>query len=280
MLFRSFTEQTLLNQELRTGARYPESRTGNVNASVVTGQGVQALLGAFDTQVKSAQAIFSSALREVIRVCFEVDEMVYDEEKTIRGVDAGSPFEITYRPSKDIKKDYSADVRYGMLAGLNPAQGLIFMLQALQAGLISTDLAMRELPFSVNVTQEQEKIEIENMRKSLLSSLQATASAIPQLAASGQDVSGIVTKMADVIKKRQKGTAVEDAIAEVFAPAQVPSAGAAPQVEQTSPAPAAAPAGGSQLAMPPAAPPDVQSLLSSLTMGGGANASVRSISRR
>ena len=280
MLFRSFTEQTLLNQELRTGARYPESRTGNVNASVVTGQGVQALLGAFDTQVKSAQAIFSSALREVIRVCFEVDEMVYDEEKTIRGVDAGSPFEITYRPSKDIKKDYSADVRYGMLAGLNPAQGLIFMLQALQAGLISTDLAMRELPFSVNVTQEQEKIEIENMRKSLLSSLQATASAIPQLAASGQDVSGIVTKMADVIKKRQKGTAVEDAIAEVFAPEQVPSAGAAPQVEQTSPAPAAAPAGGSQLAMPPAAPPDVQSLLSSLTMGGGANASVRSISRR
>ena len=249
-------------------------------SSDLTGQGVQALLGAFDTQVKSAQAIFSSALREVIRVCFEVDEMVYDEEKTIRGVDAGSPFEITYRPSKDIKKDYSADVRYGMLAGLNPAQGLIFMLQALQAGLISTDLAMRELPFSVNVTQEQEKIEIENMRKSLLSSLQATASAIPQLAASGQDVSGIVTKMADVIKKRQKGTAVEDAIAEVFAPAQVPSAGAAPQVEQTSPAPAAAPAGGSQLAMPPAAPPDVQSLLSSLTMGGGANASVRSISRR
>ena len=276
----AFTEQTLLNQELRTGARYPESRTGNVNASVVTGQGVQALLGAFDTQVKSAQAIFSSALREVIRVCFEVDETVYDEEKTIRGVDAGSPFEITYKPSKDIKKDYSADVRYGMLAGLNPAQGLIFMLQALQAGLISTDLAMRELPFSVNVTQEQEKIEIENMRKSLLSSLQATASAIPQLAASGQDVSGIVTKMADVIKKRQKGTAVEDAIAEVFAPEQVPSAGAAPQVEQTSPAPAAAPAGGSPIAMPPAAPPDVQSLLSSLTMGGAANASVRSISRR
>ncbi len=34
---------------------------------------------------------------------------------------------ITYDPSKDIKGDYSADVRYGMLAGLNPAQGLIFI---------------------------------------------------------------------------------------------------------------------------------------------------------
>ncbi len=52
-----------------------------------------------------------------------------------------------------------------MLAGLNPAQGLIFMLQALGGGLISTDLAMRELPFGINVTQEQEKIEIEQMRK-------------------------------------------------------------------------------------------------------------------
>ena len=48
----AFTTQQVLNQELRVGARYPESRTGNIDASIVTGQGVQALLGAFDTQVK------------------------------------------------------------------------------------------------------------------------------------------------------------------------------------------------------------------------------------
>ena len=145
----AFTEQSLLNQELRIGARYPEGRTGNIDASIVTGQGVQALMGAFDTQIKSAQAVFASALRDVISICFEVDEKIYPDEKTIRGVDAGSPYEITYKPNKDIKGDYSADVRYGMLAGLNPAQGLIFMLQALGAGLISKDMAMRELPFGV-----------------------------------------------------------------------------------------------------------------------------------
>ena len=43
----AFTEQTLLNQEMRVGARYPEGRTGNIDASIVTGQGVQALMGAF-----------------------------------------------------------------------------------------------------------------------------------------------------------------------------------------------------------------------------------------
>ena len=92
-----------------------------------------------------------------------------------------------------------------MLAGLNPAQGLIFMLQALGGGLISKDMAMRELPFTVNVTQELEKIEIEKMRDSLLGSITAYTQAIPQMAASGGDASEVVRKIAAVIKARQKG---------------------------------------------------------------------------
>jgi hypothetical protein len=288
----AFTEQQLLNQELRVGARYPEGRTGNIDASIVTGQGVQALMGAFDTQVKSAQAIFAASLRDVISVCFETDELIFPDEKTIRGVDAGSPYEITYKPSKDIKSDYSADVRYGMLAGLNPAQGLIFMLQALGGGLISKDMAMRELPFTVNVTQELEKIEIEKMRDSLLGSITAYTQAIPQMAASGGDASEVVRKIAAVIKARQKGQALEDAIEATFAPQQqVPPAGAASMVEQPSPAPTASPAGG---ALPPeAAPqgmpgeapqiqgrPDMQTLISALTSSGKGSARVTTTSKR
>jgi hypothetical protein len=267
-----FNEQAVLQNELRTGTRYPESRTGNVDASIITGQGVQALMGGFDTQVKSAQAIFASALKTVISLCFEVDEKIFNEQKSIRGIDAGSPYAIEYTPSKDIKGDYSADVRYGMLAGLNPAQGLIFMLQALGGKLISKDLAQRELPFGVNVTQEQEKIEVEEMRNALIASLNASAQAIPQLIANGGDPTTIVKKIAEVIRMRQKGTQIEDAINDVFAP-ELPPAGEAPQVEQPSPAPAAAPAGG-------APPQGLQSLLSSLTMGGTANASARTITQR
>ena len=281
----AFTEQTLLNQELRVGARYPEGRTGNIDASIVTGQGVQALMGAFDTQVKSAQAVFASALRDVIQICFEVDEKIFPSEKTIRGVDAGAPYEITYSPKKDIKGDFSADVRYGMLAGLNPAQGLIFMLQALGGKLISKDMAMRELPFSVNVSQEVEKIEIEDMRQALIASLQQYTQAIPTLAAGGGDVSQVVSKIAQVIKARQKGQAIEDAIQDIFPPAQqVPPAGAAaPMVEQPSPAPAVAPVGGSTPPSPipaqPQTPPDVQTILASLTAGGatGGRATTRAV---
>ena len=286
----AFTEQTLLNQELRVGSRYPESRTGNISASVVTGQGVQALMGAFDTQVKSAQAIFAAALRDVIKLCFEVDETLFPAEKTIRGVDSGSPYEVIYKPGKDIKKDYSADVRYGMLAGLNPAQGLIFMLQALGGKLISKDMAMRELPFTVNVTQELEKIEIEELRSGLLASLASTAQAIPQMVAQGQDPTDIVRSIAAVIKARQKGQALEDAIEATFAPQQqVPPAGApTSMVEQPSPAPEGMPVGGAPspqgapqgAQLPPGPPPDIQTLLSSLSGSGKGTASVRTSRRQ
>jgi hypothetical protein len=277
----AFTEQQVLLNELRTGTRYPESRTGNIDASIITGQGVQALMGGFDTQVKSAQAIFASALKDVISICFEMDEKLFNFAKTIRGVDAGSPYSLEYTPSKDIKNDYSADVRYGMLAGLNPAQGLIFMLQALGGKLISKDMAMRELPFGINVTQEQEKIEIEDMRTALISSMQAYSQAIPQMAVAGQDPTTIVKKIAEVIKARQKGVALEDAIEDIFAP-ELPPAGAEQMVEQTSPAPEASPGGPI-----PAAPqgeqagtPDIQSLLSSLSSTGKGTASARRVIRR
>ncbi len=164
-----------------------------------------------------------------------------------------------------------------MLAGLNPAQGLIFMLQALGGKLISRDMAMRELPFGINVTQEQEKIEVEEMRNALVGSLQAYTQAIPQMAASGGDASDIVKKIAQVIKARQKGISIEDAVEDIFAP-ELPPAGAQ-QVEQMSPAPEVAPVGG----LPPQQPEQgggLQSLLSSLSAGGKASASARTVVRR
>jgi hypothetical protein len=64
---------------------------------------------------------------------------------------------------------------------------------------------------------------------------------------------------------------IEDAVEEVFAP-ELPPAGA-PQVEQPSPAPAALAGGAPQ-------PPNLQTLLSSLSAGGTASASARTAIRR
>jgi hypothetical protein len=88
------------------------------------------------------------------------------------------------------------------------------------------------------------------------------------------DASNVIRKVAEVIKARQRGVQIEDAVEEIFAPEELPPAGA-PMVEQPSPAPAAL-AGGA----PEEAPPSLQTLLSNLSISGRGNASARTTSRR
>jgi hypothetical protein len=140
-------------------------------------------------------------------------------------------------------------------------------------------MAMRELPFGVNVTLEQEKIEIEKMRDALVGSLASMAQAIPQMAMQGQDPTALVRKMSEVIKARKAGKSIEEAIEEVFEP-ENPPAGAEEQSEQPVPAaPGSAPAGGAPTqpqGMPlPQERPELQTLLSTLTGGGKAQSAAR-----
>ncbi len=163
-----FAESSNLERELRMGSRYPEGRTGQIDASIVTGRGVQALMGGFDSQVKAAQAVFARFLINLIGIAFEVDEKVFpNDRKVIRGTDDGTPFELNYTPSRDIKGDYTVDVQYGLMAGLDPNRAAIFGLQLRGDKLISRDFLRRNLPFSINVTQEEQKVDIEDLRDSL-----------------------------------------------------------------------------------------------------------------
>jgi hypothetical protein len=188
----AFQEQQVLEQEMRMGSRYPEGRSGQIDASIITGSGVQALLGGFDTQIKAGQMILAEAFEHVIKLCFEMDEKLFPGEKKQNGVFQGAPYELAYAPEKDIAGQYEVQVRYGLMAGLDPSRALIFSLQALQANLVSKDFIMQELPWNMNVSREQERIDIERMRDSLSASLAATAQAIPQMASQGQDPSAII----------------------------------------------------------------------------------------
>ena len=135
----AFQEQAALQSELRLGSRYPEGRTGTIDASIITGQGVQALLGAFDSQIKAGQTILAETFEDVMKLCFEMDQVLFDKEKSVKGIAQGTPYELKYKPSKDIKGDTSIEVRYGLMAGLDPSRALIFSLQALGADLVSKD---------------------------------------------------------------------------------------------------------------------------------------------
>lgn len=272
----AFQEQAALQSEMRLGARYPEGRSGTINASVITGQGVQALLGAFDSQIKAGQIILAETFEEVLKACFEVDEKIFNVEKSVRGVAQGTPYELKYTPSKDIKGDSSIEVRYGLMAGLDPSRALIFSLQALGAELVSKDFIRRELPFSLNVSLEEQRIEIEKMRSNLSAAITATAQSIPAMTAQGQDPSIMIKNIADIIARTRNGESIENAALAVFTPpapteqeqamaqaqaGTVPPGSQAP-VEQAplSPAPPGPASGGT----PQEGAPDLMSILAGL----------------
>jgi hypothetical protein len=170
------------------------------------------------------------------------------------------------------------------MAGLNPNQALVFGLQARGDQLISRDFLRRQMPWEINVTQEEQKIEIEKLRDSLVAAISGYAQAIPSLATQGQDPGEILSRIATVIAGRQKGQPIEQVIAEAFAPQAPPSAEVVPPgMEQPVPGSSGqVPSGGaSGLSAATGGPrgvvpgqvgqggrPPIQSLLAGLTGGG------------
>jgi hypothetical protein len=285
----TFQQQGVLENELRLGSRYPETRTGNSDASIITGRGVQALMGGFDTQIKTAHSMFARAFVELMALALKTDEKVFGkQEKTLEGIFNGTPYNIKYKPSRDIDGDYTVDVQYGLMAGLDPNRALVFGLQARGDKLISRDFLRRQMPFNFNATQEEEKVETEELRDAMKQAIASYAQAIPALASQGQDPSDILMKLSTVISERQKGTSIEDAIQKAWAPKNPPPAATPAEVSPEQGLPGAVPAGAGQELPPGLAPtgrmqgvaagqiapggrPDIQSLLASLGARGEPN---------
>jgi len=234
-----FPEQQMLQLEQMQGSRYPQGRSGSIDASIITGNGVDALNGVFTTQIQTFHLLDTIALTDIISMCFEMDEALWpDLEKTIRVHDAGSPYEVKYKPSRDIKGDYSVDTSYGAVAGLDANRALVFLLQGLAAGVISKETVQRFLPVDIDPVSEKLKIDLEQMDMALGAAIDALPQAIPAMAMQGGDPVDVILKFAMVRDERQKGRPLHEAVKKVFVPKEQP----------------AAPAGAPPPAGPPGAP--------------------------
>lgn len=290
----AFAETAALDAELHTGARYPEGRQGDVSASVITGRGIQSLLGGFDTQIKTAQMMFEQAFEKALGLMFLADEKWFGSvKKTIRGTANGTRFEETYVPGKDIAGDHTVDVTYGFAAGMDPNRALVFMLQLRGDNLISRDVVQRQLPFDVDVVQMQQTIDIEDTRDALKQAVFGLGQAIPALAAQVDDpsqVMGVIQKLAGIIKERERGVTIEDAVTKLFAPPPPPEP-VPGVVDPMAGDPAAGGMGGlgadglppgvapGQAGMPAGGRPDMQQLLAGLS-GSGAPSLSANVQRR
>ena len=261
----AFAENNVLADEMKLGTRFPQARAGQAEGSIVTGQGVKALMAGFDSQIKVIQSILGEAIGEAISIAFATDETYFAEvTREVSATANGVPYKLKYKPSNDINGNYGVTVEYGLMAGLDPNRALVWGLQARGDKLISRGMLRRNLPISLNAGEEERAIDIEEMRDSLKASISQLAQAIPMMVTQGQDPMQLVEKMATVIDERKKGTPLEDAVAKAFKPEPAPETPAAPEMGQPE-----QPMGmGGEMPQAPQGRPPMQELLAGLTGAG------------
>jgi hypothetical protein len=287
----AWQQDALLASEVMKGTRTPASATGDVDASIITGQGVHALNGGYDIQVATGQLIIGDALERALELAFEMDEKFWpDSKKSISGVINGTPFEEFYTPAKDIKGNYRVSVSYGFASGMNPNQALIFLLQLRGDQLVSRDFVQRQLPMDVDVASLQAEVDKEQTTDALKQGVFALLSSIGIMAQQGMDPTELLHKSARLIDLRER-MPMHEAILTAFQPEPQPAsptpAGGPPGapgspgegqgpgvpfgINPTTGAPGGVAPG--QAEMGPGGKPDVMSLLAGLTSGGRPTAS-------
>lgn len=278
-------ESQLLQQELQAGSAYPQARSGNLDASIITGKGVEALSGVFSSQIASAQDDVGDALRRALMLCFEMDELYWPNvKKTINGMSNGAPFVDTYVPSKDIKGEHTLSVSYGFTAGMDPNRALVFLLQLRGDRAIDRDTLQRQLPFETDTVQLNQSIDIEEMEDALKQGLYGLASNLPAMAQQGMDPSQALQQIAQIVSDRKKGKAMYEAVLDALTPEPQPEAPVDPLAEAMAAGGLGGAGGGSPEGLGPAqmmggGSGDIAMLLAGLTSKGQPNLQAN-VSRR
>jgi len=273
----AWQQESMLAQEVRDGTRTPASATGQVNASIITGRGVDALNGGYDIQIATGQLMIGTALEQALEIAFEMDEKFWPEaKKSVSGVINGTPFEESYTPSKDIKGNYKVSVSYGFASGMNPNQALVFLLQLRGDQLVPRDFVQRQLPMDVDVAQLQAQVDIEQVEDALKQGIFALLANAGMMTQQGMDPTKVLSQAARIIAMREKGMPMSEAILKAFAPdpaqaapvdpmAALMGGGGAPPGMGGGMPPGAAPG---QAQMGPGGQPDLMSMLAGLSTSG------------
>jgi len=213
----AFAVADQLDNDVRIGSRFPEVRNGTPQASVITGRGVQALMSGYDVQIAEAQVVIGQAISRLTSLAFEIDVALWpNTRKRIMGNSAGEPFDLTYTPATDISDNFSCDVSYGYAAGLSPNQAIVMLLQLRGDKLISRDTFRRQLPFDVDVDDEQRRIDVNETEDAAMQGLFALLQSLGPMASAGVDPMPVLRASSEFIKARRNGVPVEIAMEKAF----------------------------------------------------------------
>jgi hypothetical protein len=270
--------------DLMMGSRYPGTRAGAAPGSIVTGQGVDALEGGFDSQTMTYQLLLGVTLQRALSLCFKLDEILWkNAKKELRVMVNGSLFEETYQPSKDIAGIHEVEVTYGFAAGMDPNRALVFLLQMMSANLVDRDFVLQQMPFDLDTLQTLQRVDVEKLEDALKQGVFSMLTSMGVMAQQGQDPSQLLLQTAKMIDARQKGKTLTEAVMAAFKP-PTPPPGQQPDQDASQMPPGA---GGGMPGQPPQGGPPgppgppqqggagggqaLMQMLSGLTGGGSPN---------
>lgn len=271
-------------QDLMLGSRYPGTRAGASPGSIVTGQGVDALEGGFDSQTMSYQVILGYAIKKALGLCFRMDEILWKSStKELRVMVNGAQYEETYVPSKDIAGIHEVSVTYGFAAGMDPNRALVFLLQMMSANLVDRDFVLQQMPFDLDTLQTLQRVDVEKLEDALKQGIFSMLTSMGVMVEQGQDPTQLLQGVAQIIEARQKGKTLTEAVLSSFQKQQAAQQAQqqAAQAGQTGGGPGQlqqAEMGGNPLQpgtapgqMAPGGRPDLMNMLAGLTGQGQPN---------
>jgi hypothetical protein len=244
--FEAFTMIDRTERQLRLIMGHDAQRDGESDLSFATGRGLDALQASGGEELREYRGVFRRWVRSLDRLRLEWMEVAYkDTTFTMNGVQAGTPFAESMTPGVDIKGDYTTRRVYGAMAGFDDATKIITGLQLLQAGIIDEDTLREQLDGLENHSRIRERVREKEIEAVAMEALKALIAA--------KDPKAIVaaTKMLPAGEMR-------NIFEEVFL---------SEDEEPVAPPPA-----------PMGPPPDVTTVMSRLTPGGGTGG-VQSVGR-
>jgi hypothetical protein len=248
--FEAFQQADRIERQLRLVAGYPVTDDGQSPNSFVTGRGLEELGAAVSAEVSEYQLSFSHALVELDALRLEWDEKYYGRRtKRMYGMREGASYSETYTPAVHIKGNYLTRRVYGAMSGFDEPTKIVTGLQLMQAEIIDGDTMRENIAGLENHSKIKERIRAEKAEKVTFDTLLAMAQ------------NGDQRAMAAVIDLLP-ATSMKDKLTELFLAQPEPQ----PTVEQQMAPPGAA-----------APPPDVQSVLTRLTAGGGVEGGVQTV---
>lgn len=151
-------------ESTRRVGKYPQQRTGEAGASIVSGKGTTALMGNFNSELAEAQRGQLAFERDLLARTAEFDAKWCDTRKRVLGFDDGTAFEETYTPSILFKNDdYRVDMTFGGGLGLDQQNFMIQLATAKNLNGLSMRTFMQKTGLVDDVLGEEAEMLLEQI---------------------------------------------------------------------------------------------------------------------